>query len=133
MSWLCSRARPSAQVHLQVGEVRCAAQEVVPHQAVEVVRRRRAGVALHVDDARDRFSTSARASRRPRGLLERRALGHVDDHLELALVVERQHLDRDDAERHERHRASSRTRHAGEKEAARRVRRVDDQAAMTRR
>ena len=41
-SWLCSpRSSLGSEVHLQVGEVRPAAEEVVPHQAVEVVRRRR--------------------------------------------------------------------------------------------
>ena len=40
------------QVHLDVGHVRPAAQVVVAHQAVEVVRRGRADVGLEVDHLR---------------------------------------------------------------------------------
>ena len=53
MSWLCALALVlRQQVHLQVGEVGAAAQEVVPHQAVEVEGDAVPGVGLDVDDLR---------------------------------------------------------------------------------
>ena len=48
-------------------------------------------------------------------VLERRPLGHIHHHLELALVVERQHLDGDELERHERHRREEQEGDAGQK------------------
>ncbi len=103
------------EIDLEVGEVRAAAEKVVTHQAVEVVRRRQADVALHVDDARVLQDFTGELRRDARRLLEGRALGHVHDHLELALVVERQHLDGDELERHERHRREQQDGDAGQK------------------
>ena len=48
-------------------------------------------------------------------VLERRPLGHIHHHLELALVVERQHLDGDELERHERRRREEQEGDAGQK------------------
>ena len=46
IAWLCAdRSSLGDEVHLEVGQVRRAPQEVVAHEAVEVVRRRGAGVA----------------------------------------------------------------------------------------
>ncbi len=50
------------------------------------------------------FSTDSREQAcDARGLFERRPFGHVDDHLELALVVERQHLHFDELYVDQRH------------------------------
>ena len=80
------------EIHLHVGDVRTGAHEVVANEPVEVERRRRSGVhlgALHLRHAaqvaRDLLAERVRR-------LERRALGKIEDHLELALVVEGQHL-----------------------------------------
>jgi hypothetical protein len=55
MSWLCRlRSCFGREVDLHVGDVGAAAHEVVPHQAVEVERRRRAGVDLRALDLRHR-------------------------------------------------------------------------------
>ncbi len=91
------------QVHLQVGDVRARAQVVVTHQAVEVDRRGGAGVELEVGDLGHLGQVVGDLAGDARGGLERRALGHVDHHLELALVVEGQHLDADQLRRHQRH------------------------------
>ena len=91
--------------------MRRAPQKVVPHEAVEVVGRRRADVRLHVDDRRSSSSAAdGQRGRDARRRLERRALGHVDDDLELALVVERQHLHLDELERDERDRPQQQAR-----------------------
>jgi len=50
------------------------------------------------------------------GGLEGRAFGQVHHHLELALVVERQHLDRHELERHERRGGQEEQRDATEEE-----------------
>ena len=91
------------QVHLEVGDQRSRAQEVVPHQTVEVERRRGPDVGLDVGHLRQAAHGERELSRHRRGVLERRPLRHVDDHLQLALVVVRQHLHRGDAQRKERH------------------------------
>ena len=103
------------EVHLQVGQVRRAAQEVMAHQPVEVVRGRGADVLLHVDDGL--ILQRGRGQRRgdPRGGFKCRTLRHVDHHLELALVVERQHLDSNQLERHECHGGQQQDGHAAEK------------------
>ena len=92
------------EVDLDVGDVRTLAKEVVADQAVEVVWARCPDVGFVVghlglcpDRVGERLGNAV-------GLLERRALGHVDDHLELALVIERQHLDTDPLHRDEAHR-----------------------------
>ena len=68
------------------------------HQSVEVVRRRRSHVSLDVDHFALLLRLFGQQLRDARRFFERGAVGHVDDHLELALVVERQHLDLDEAE-----------------------------------
>ncbi len=90
------------EVHLEIGRVRAAAQEVVADEAVEVVGRGRSGVALDVVHGRVAHGGAGERGRDARGLLERRAVRHVDHHLELALVVERQHLHVHELKRHQR-------------------------------
>ena len=48
-------------------------------------------------------------------LFERAAFGHVEDDLEFALVVERQHLDLHPADAHQRHRAEQQRHDGAEK------------------
>ena len=52
------------------------------------------------------------------GAFERAAFGHVEDDLEFALVVERQHLHLHPADAHERHRAQQQAHDAGEEDPA---------------
>ena len=90
------------QVDLDVALRGQLAQVVLPHQAVEVDRARDAGVGLvvlHFRHDRDPGRHFAQHARRP---LQRRAGRHVDDHLELRLVVERQHLQHHQLDRRER-------------------------------
>jgi len=91
------------QVHLEVRLVRRAAEEVVPDQPVEVVGGRRAGVDLVVLHLGDAGEDGADLPRHAGGLFEGRPLRHVDDDLELALVVERQHLERYSLRDHQPH------------------------------
>ena len=95
----------------------------MPHEAVEVVRRRGADVALDVGDSRDRSTLRSRG-RWPRARFARAAVpfGHVDDDLEFALVVERQHLHLHELERHERDRRQQQQRDAAQEDERARVR-----------
>ncbi len=115
------------QIHLDVGDVGSRPHVVMPHQAVEVVRRRGARVGLDVDDFFLMEHLLGQQPRDARGLFERGARRHVDDDLELALVVERQHLHFDEADVDQRHRAEQQQHDAGEKAPAQR--RVVQQAA----
>ena len=101
-----------SQVHLQVRQVRPTAQKVVPHQAVEVVRRGDAHVALHVRDAGIAQDFGGERGGDACRLFEGRAFRQVHDDLELALVVERQHLDRHELQRYQGHRREKQERHA---------------------
>ena len=106
------------EVHLQIGEVRSAPQKVVPHEAVEVVGRRHAHVLLDVDDRLIVQGGRRQCRRDARRRLERRALGHVDHDLELALVVERHHLHRHQFERDQRDGRQQQGRHARQEDRA---------------
>ena len=106
------------EVHLQIGEVRSAPQKVVPHEAVEVVGRRHAHVLLDVDDRLIVQGGRRQRRRDARRRLERRALGHVDHDLELALVVERHHLHRHQFERDQRDGRQQQHRHARQEDRA---------------
>ena len=115
MSWLWAFAVVlGREVHLQVGPLGRAPQEVVAHEAVEVEG---GGVArvelevLHLGHGREvRLHLPGRLERHLQGS----ALGVVDQHLELALVVEREHLDLDEAEAHRGHRQDEDQRHPAE-------------------
>ena len=93
------------EVDLDVGDVRAPAQKVVTDQAVEVVGSRGPHVRLVVRHLRLRANGVGEGLRHAVGLLEGRAFGHVYDNLELALVVEGEHLDAHPLHRDERHRA----------------------------
>ena len=103
------------QVDLDVGLIGSAPQEIVPHEAIEIVRAGRAGINLIVDDLRLPAQITSQRLRHARRLLERRAVGHVDDHLELALIVEGQHLDLHPFQRDERDRRKQQHNHAAKK------------------
>ena len=101
MSWLCSRAVALAdEVHLEVGPARALPQEVVAHEAVEVERRGRARVDLHVRHLGDGGQVAVHPARRLQRDLQGRAHVLVDEHLQLALVVEGQHLHAHGAQAH---------------------------------
>jgi len=86
------------QVHLQVAQLRRAPQVVLAHEAVEIDRRRRAGIGLIVAHFRNPLHLQRELVQHAGRGLERRSLRQVHDYLEFGLVVERQHL-----EHHELH------------------------------
>ena len=92
------------EVDLNVRDVRSAPQEVVAHEAVEIERRRGAHVNLVVRDFGFRSHSGGDFPRDLGGALQRAALGHVKNDLELRLVVERQHLHLHPAQADRRHR-----------------------------
>jgi hypothetical protein len=96
------------EVHLQIGEAGSPSQKVMPDEAVEIVGTRYAHVLLDVDDGLILHDGRRQRRRDARRRLERRALGHVDHDLELALVVERHHLQLHELERTSAAAASSR-------------------------
>jgi len=71
------------------------AQVVVAHEAVEVERCPGPHVGLNGEHLGDLANQIGHLRREARGVGQGRPRGHVDDHLELGLVVERQHLHRD--------------------------------------
>ena len=112
--------RLSDEVHLDIGDIGPAPQEVVAHQAVEVVGRGDAGVGLEIHDLGLLLDDGGQFAGDAGRLFERRSLGHVDDDLELALVVERQHLHLDEADADESHRAEEQHGDQRQKSVARR-------------
>jgi len=92
------------QVDLDVAEFRPGAQVVLPHQPVEVDRRRGAGIDLVVGHLGQRRDLRGEFLQDATRLLERGSLRHVDDDLELGLVVEGQHLHHDPLHHDERDR-----------------------------
>ena len=100
------------QIHLDVGHVGSAAHVVVAHQTVEVVGRSRSRVGLDVHHFALLLRFLGQQLRHPLRLFESGAVGHVDDHLELALVVERQHLDLHEAGVEQRARGQQQDHHA---------------------
>jgi hypothetical protein len=104
------------QVDLQVADVGALAQVVLPHQAVEVDRRRGAGVALHAGDFRQLADFRGEFAQHPVGGFQRAALRHVEHHLELALVVEGQHLQHHQFDHRQAGRAGHQQQHRGEQQ-----------------
>src|ERR1035437_5695851 len=92
---------PRQQVDLNVGLVGLAAQEVMPHEAVEVVGAGCAGIYLVIGDFGLLAEIAAERLRYTRRLLEGSSVGHVDDDLEFALVVEGEHFYSHPFQRHE--------------------------------
>ena len=92
------------EVDLEVGDEGAGPQEVVPHEAVEVERGGGPDVDLDVGDLGELPHLERQVPRDGVRRLERRPLGHVDDDLDLALVVVREHLDLGDLEIDEGHR-----------------------------
>ena len=81
------------EIDLDVRLVARRPHEVVAHEAVEIEGRRRAHVGLvvqHLGHALQIFADLPRSGRR---FLEARAFRRIDHYLELALVVEGEHLD----------------------------------------
>ena len=83
---------PRHEVHLDVRDVRAPAHEVMPHQSVEIIRRRDARVDLVIGGLRLGAHGRRDLARGLGGAFERSAFGHVQDDLKLALVVEGQHF-----------------------------------------
>ena len=81
------------QVDLDVAHFRCRAQIILAHQAVEVDRAGRSGIGLIVGDLLHLSDLGRDFAQHGGGSLERGADRHVKHDLELALVVEGQHLE----------------------------------------
>src|SRR5215469_744062 len=81
------------KVDLNIRLIRLSAQEVMTDQPVEVVRSGDACIDLIVDHLRLLGEIVAKLLSNVCCLLERGPIRHVNDHLKLAFVVERQHLD----------------------------------------
>ncbi len=94
--------RQREQVDLYVRLIRLIAQIVMPDKSVEVIRAGESGIELIVRHLRLLAEVLAERLTNACCLLQRGAVGHVDDNLELALVVERQHLYLHQLERNER-------------------------------
>src|SRR5260370_41303434 len=73
------------------------------HQTVEIERRGNAGVDLVIRDFRFDAHSRCDLARRLGGSFQRAAFGHVENNLELALVVEGQHFDFYKPDSYERH------------------------------
>ena len=103
------------EIDLDVGHVRAAPHEVMAHQAVEIERRRHARVNLIIRHFRFGAHGGGNFARGLRGAFERAAFRHVENDLELALVVERQHFHLHPADADQRHRAKQQADDAREK------------------
>ena len=80
------------QIDLYVRLIRLIAQIVMPDKSVKVIRTGESGVELIVRYFRLLAEILAERLANTCCLLQRGSVGHVDDNLELALVVERQHF-----------------------------------------
>ena len=89
------------QIDLQVGHRRARAHEVVADEAVEIEWRSCSRVDLHVAHFLLWQQGIGHLAGYGGGLLERTVLRHVEDDLELALVVEGQHFHLHETERNE--------------------------------
>ena len=106
------------EIDLDVGDVRPAAQVIVADQAVEVVRTRGAGVGLEIHDFGLLRGFLRQCLRDSRGFFQGGSVGHVDDDLELALVVKGEHLHLDESEIEQRAGAEQQHDNAQEEHAA---------------
>ena len=111
---LCGALFGRQQIHLEVRLVRLAAQVVMADQAVKVGRPRCARVDLIVLHLRLAAQVRAEGLRHARRLFEGCAIGHVDDDLELALVVEGQHLHQHRLQGHQQTSQQEKQRHYAE-------------------
>ena len=100
------------QIHLDVSLVGLMPQEVMPHQSVEVVGAGRARVNLIIRDFGLLAKINTERLRNAGRLLQRSPVRHVNDDLELALVVEGQHLHSHPFQRHERNRREQQHHHS---------------------
>ena len=101
------------EVHLHIGDVGAAPEEVVPHQPVEVEGRGGTGVGLGAPYLGHRPEPGRHRFGRGVGGLEGRPFRKIQDHLELRLVVERQHLHLHCPDGDQRHRAEQEDADAG--------------------
>ena len=81
------------QRDLQVAQLRLGAQIILAHQPIECDGACRAGVALQIADFRLAGEELTEIVQGRGGIFQRCARGHVDDDLELALVVKGQHFE----------------------------------------
>ncbi len=88
------------------------------HQAVEVEGRGHAGIDLVIRDLRFNPHGGRNFARGLGGPFQRAAFRHVEDDLELALVVERQHLHFDPTDAHQGHRTEQQPHDTRQKQVA---------------
>ncbi len=81
------------EIDLDIGHMRSAAQVVMTYQAVEIKRPGCSGINFIVRDFRNGFQIVAHRKRGIRGSFKSGAFRRIDDHLKLAFVVKRKHLD----------------------------------------
>ncbi len=91
------------EVDLQIRHVRATPHEVVAHEAVEIERRRDAGVNFVIRHLWFGADGGGDFPRGLRGAFQRTAFRHVQDDLKFALVVERQHFHLHPADINQRH------------------------------
>ena len=104
------------QRHLQVAELCLSAQVVLADQPVEGDGACRSGIALQVTHLGLAGEELPEVVQRGGGIFERRACRHIDDHLELALVVEGQHLKHDPLHHRQANRKHERDEDAGQEQ-----------------
>ena len=80
------------EIDLNISLIRHAPHVVVAHKPVEVVRTGSAGVELVIENIRLTRKFVSKQLGYGQGLLQRRAVRHIDNHLQFAFVVERKHL-----------------------------------------
>ena len=102
------------QIDLDVSLIRLVAQVVVAHEAIEVVRAGEPRVGLVVGDLGLLGEVVPEELRHALRLLQRCSVGHVDDDLELALVIEGKHLHLDEFERYQCRGSKQQKDHSGE-------------------
>src|SRR5581483_1465962 len=94
------------------------AQEVMSNQPVEVIGTGGAAVYLVVADFRLLTEILAKRLRHSGGLLQRRAIRHIDDDLKLALIVEGEHFHAHPLQRNECNRCEQQEYHTEEEHPA---------------
>jgi len=80
------------EINLYIADIRATAQVILTYQPIEIDRRCGACIDLIITHFRHRGDLSGQRHQHPVCLFQRSAFGHIDDHLELRLIVKRQHF-----------------------------------------
>jgi len=90
------------EINLDISQIAPFAQVVVPHQAVEVERGTGADIHLEIGHFGHSPQGVTHCAGDAGGLFQRSSIRSIDDHLQLVLVVEGEHLDRHGLEEDQR-------------------------------